>query len=85
VPPDELRIDFENSVLTLHGRVQDRHPEPGGMLLQEYGVGDFHRPFRVDESIDPEGIHAECCNGTLVLHLPKGKVAGPRRIEIKSS
>ena len=53
VTANTIDIHFEEGVLTVEGRVQPRSPERGtNHLLCEYGVGDFHRTFRVGEQID---------------------------------
>jgi HSP20 family molecular chaperone IbpA len=80
---DDIDIQFENGELTIHGQVPPRHDEGATYLLQEYGVGDFHRTFQVSEVIDAERIGAECSKGVLTLHLPKVEAAKPRRIEVK--
>jgi len=78
-------ISFENGLLTIHGRVQERQAAPTALLLEEYGVGDFHRTFQVSESIDANRITAEYSNGVLTLHLPKAESAKVRKIAVRAS
>lgn len=80
---DEIDINLENGVLTLHGRVKDRRPERAEYLWREYGVGDFYRTFQVSEAIDSSRISAEYRDGVLILHLPKVEQARPRKISVK--
>ncbi|MGB7327023.1 MAG: Hsp20/alpha crystallin family protein [Rubripirellula sp.] len=80
---EDLDIRFENRELSIRGKVAPRHQ--GGYLLDEYGIGDFHRTFTVGETIDADKISAEMKNGVLVLHLPKSEKLKPRRIEVKAS
>jgi HSP20 family protein len=54
-------------------------------LLQEYGVGDFYRTFKVSEQIDSTRISAEYHDGVLTIHLPKVEAAKPRKISVQSS
>src|SRR5262245_11508720 len=49
---EDIEINFENGVLTLHGRVRERQAETTQYLWREYGVGDFYRTFQVSEEID---------------------------------
>ncbi|MGD2215581.1 MAG: Hsp20/alpha crystallin family protein [Gemmatimonadales bacterium] len=81
---EDIDINFEKGVLTIHARVQPRQSGDVNYLLREYGVGDFHRVFEVSESIDAERITAEHADGVLVLHLPKAEKARARRIEVRS-
>jgi HSP20 family protein len=50
--------------------------------LEEYGVGDFLRTFRVGEQIDASRISAEYSNGVLKLRLPKAEAVRPRKIKV---
>jgi len=81
---DGIDIRFENGTLSLHARVEPRQPENRSWLLREYGVGDFHRSFEVNEDVDASAIQAEFADGVLSLHLPKTPASQPRRIEVKA-
>jgi HSP20 family protein len=83
VKPDAIDIHFEDRTLTIHGRVEPRQGAKTTYLLQEYGVGDFHRVFQVSEVIDSTKIAAEYTNGVLMLHLPKVEAVRPRKIEVQ--
>lgn len=80
---DRISITYENDVLTLHGKVLERQPDVR-YLLHEYGVGDFHRSFEINERIDPERICAEYADGVLTVHLPKAEAIRPKKIEVRS-
>jgi len=84
VTGDSIAIDFEEGVLTIQGKVAPRKVEGVG-LLQEYGVGDFYRTFRVSEQIDASRIRAEYADGVLTVHLPKVEAANPRKIEVRTA
>lgn len=84
VDPDSLDIQFENRLLTIHGKVC-RRCEGVNYLYSEYGIGDFHRSFTIGEAINSEAISAELRDGVLTLHLPKADEAKPRRIQVKAS
>lgn len=83
VAKDDVDIQFENGTLTLWGRVRPRQSEGTSFVLREYGVGDFHRSFRVSEQIDAGRITAKLNGGVLTLHLPKAEAARPRKISVK--
>src|SRR5487761_1766626 len=59
VKGSEIDIRFEDGELTLHGPTATRHSDGVRYLLQEYGVGDFYRTFRVSERIDATKIGAD--------------------------
>lgn len=86
VRKEDLEINYENGLLTLHGRVQRRAPAPTGRtLLCEYEVGDWHRSFQIGESIDSRRISAELRDGVLTVQLPKLVEHTRRKIEIKAN
>lgn len=82
---DDVDIHFEDGTLTLRAKVADRGPQETAYVVQEYGVGDFHRTFRVSEAIDSPRISAEYADGVLILHLPKTEAVKPRQIAVKAS
>ena len=79
----DIDIRFEDGELTIHGPAAPRQDDQTRYLLQEYGVGDFYRTFRVSEQIDAGKISAEYRDGVLSLHLPKVEAAKPRRIKVE--
>jgi HSP20 family molecular chaperone IbpA len=81
---DEIDVHFEDGQLTIHGPTHERQPEGTRYLLNEYGVGDFCRRFRVSEQIDASRIAAEYAAGVLTVHLPKADSAKPRKIAVKN-
>ncbi|MCC6219647.1 MAG: Hsp20/alpha crystallin family protein [Deltaproteobacteria bacterium] len=81
---EHISLAYENGALTLHGAVPARQPKDMTYLLQEYGIGDFHREFQVNEAIDSSRISAEYTNGVLVVRLPKAEAAKPRKIEVRN-
>lgn len=83
VRPENIDINYENGALTIHGRAELRQRQGTSYLLREYGVGDYHRSFRVGEQIDPANIKADYQDGTLKLFLPKGERAKPKKISVQ--
>lgn len=81
---DAISIDFEKGSLTIQAKVEPREPK-GGLLLREYGVGDYRRTFQVSEAIDASRITAQYHSGVLTLHLPKVAAAQARKIQVTTT
>ncbi|MGP1309137.1 MAG: Hsp20/alpha crystallin family protein [Phycisphaerales bacterium] len=80
-----VRITFEDGVLTLDADAPARTPEGAQPIRSEYGVGDYHRRFRVHGEVDAEGITASYAAGVLTVTLPKPSKALPRRIPVSAN
>lgn len=78
-----IDVKFEDGTLAIHAKVPPRNQDVD-FLVKEYGVGDFYREFRVNETVDVARITAELADGVLTLHLPKIEAAKPRKIPVKS-
>jgi len=83
VKPGEVDIAFENGVLTIEGKVQPRQPENHEYIVQEYGVGHFHRSFTLNTPVNMDACKAEMKNGVLELRIPKAESAKTRKIQIQ--
>lgn len=81
---DQVQIQLEDNVLTLHARVATTPSDSVRLLHEEYRLGDFHRSFILSDEVDRTRISAELKNGVLRLVLPRAERAQTRRIEIKS-
>jgi HSP20 family molecular chaperone IbpA len=81
---NNLSIQLEDNVLSLHARVSLPVPEGARVLHEEYRVGDFYRSFILSDEVERSGITAELKNGVLRLTLPKAERVKTRRIEVKS-
>ncbi len=85
VPEDQVSIQLEDNVLSLHARAAAPAPEGARVLHEEYRPGDFYRSFILSDEVERSRISAELKNGVLRLTLPKAERAKTRRIEIKTS
>ena len=81
---DDVSIQLEDNVLTLHARVASPTPDGARALHEEYRLGDFVRSFILSDEVDRARITAELRNGVLRLTLPKAERVKTRRIEIKA-
>ncbi|MGD9721930.1 MAG: Hsp20/alpha crystallin family protein [Pirellulales bacterium] len=81
---ESIDIHFEDGVLSIEGKVEPRYDDKMNFALVEYGVGSFHRTFRVSEQIDSNRIHADYADGVLTVHLPKAEAARPRKIQVQT-
>jgi len=82
--PDHIDIAVEGGVLTIQAGVEPRVKKDCRAIVNEYGVGGFHRRFEIDETIDTENIAAEFRNGELTVRLPKMPQARRRRIPVST-
>lgn len=81
---EQIDVQFEQGFLAIHAPVRRNGSEAGRQLRCEYGVGDFHREFRVGAAFDPQGITAEFQNGVLVVRLPKAPHARTHKVAVKT-
>ena len=80
--PEDIEINVDGSTLEMTGAVADRYGELGSISRQEYGLGDFHRHFRVGTGIATDQITASYSDGILTVNLPKHPVVEPRRVQV---
>jgi HSP20 family molecular chaperone IbpA len=73
VEPAGLSVSFDAPELRIEGR------RGSGEASSVYA-----RTFRVNESIDPNGISAELNAGVLKLRLPKAAQSKPKKIEVRA-
>jgi len=86
VKANAIDIQYEQGVLTMHGRVEPRQDDSNtSYLLREYGIGDYYRSFRLGESIDPDKIEARLKGGVMELRLPKSEASKPKKIAVATS
>ena len=79
---EAMNVSFEDGVLSVHAKVPPRSL-PGRQLVQEYGIGDYRRSFRLGEGFDASQISAEYRKGVLTIHVPRLAAVRPRKIEVR--
>ena len=79
-----IEISVEDNTLEVRGKVTNRYQDLGRVLHQEYGIGDFHRRFRIGDGIDASQINATCKDGILTVRLPKAASVQARTIEVSA-
>ena len=81
---EDIDVDFNDGELSIYVKVEPRQTPETEYRVREYGIGDYHRTFRVSEAIEADRITADYANGVLTLHLPKTSAAKPRKIAVRA-
>lgn len=79
---DQIELTVENDLLSIDAPVPMRIPNGARVHRQEYGVGHFHRRFRLDDSVNVDAVSAQYEHGVLVVRLPKRSESRRRTITI---
>lgn len=80
IEKDGLTIEVDQGMLTIEGHATAGHQGQEGR--NEFSLCNFHRQFRLPDTIDPAASSAVLKNGLLTLKLPRSAAAKPRRIEV---
>lgn len=80
VSKKDLKINFENGVLTLSG--ERNNDSEQDFQLKETESGSFCRGFAFPSDIDPELIKAELKDGILEVKVPKPEESKPKEIKV---
>jgi len=81
---DDIRVTFENDVLTVTGERKGQGEEKQGKLHRsERFSGKFTRSLRFPSDVEPGKIDAQFKDGVLEISLPKHEGAMVRQIEVK--
>lgn len=86
VHPDDLTIDFADSVLTVRAERKIAVGQEGATYhLRERQATTYERALRFPVEINAEAIEASYEHGTLSLYVPKAEAVKPRRITVQTS
>lgn len=79
---DGIDVSFEDGVLSIQASVSAREL-PGRAVLQEYGIGNYRRSFRLGEGFDASQITADYRRGVLTVRVPRVAAVRPRKVEVR--
>ena len=82
VDEKDLRVHFEDGMLTVTGERQFERKETRNYHRIERAYGTFTRTFSLPRRIDANKIAAEYKNGILEIEIPKLEEAKPKQIQI---
>lgn len=84
VKKENVKVEFEDGVLTLEGERQSEKEEKNKKFHRvEREFGQFIRRFVVPSEVDASKIAAEFKDGVLNIRLPKSAAAKPKSVEVK--
>ena len=83
VSKDDVKLKLEEGALTIFGKINYDEVVNRKYILNEAGVGNYFRKFKISNSIDESKIDAKYENGQLVVTLPKHDRVKPRSINVK--
>jgi len=80
---DDVKIEFEDNVLTISGERRSEHTErTGGFVRVERATGSFTRSLTLPAGIEAAGIEASFTNGVLEVRIPKPAERKPHRVAV---
>ena len=82
VDEKDLRVMFEDGILTVTGERQFERKEDSNYHRIERAYGSFTRSFTLPRSIDASQIAANYRNGVLEIEVPKKEESRPKQISI---
>jgi HSP20 family protein len=83
VTKENVHLKYEEDALMIFGKVNYQDLSHRKYILNENGVGNYYRRFRISDSIDESRIDAKFDNGQLFVTLPKHERVKPKSIQIK--
>jgi HSP20 family protein len=84
VKPEDVRVSFENNILTISGKKEQVAEEKAEKVHRyERTYGEFVRTFTLPVTVEAGKIKAIVEHGLLTLTLPKSEQAKPKFIEVE--
>ncbi len=82
---DDVKIEFEENVLTISGERRAQHEERAdGYLRIERASGSFARALTLPSGVDADAIEAKFADGVLEVRIPRPEQPKPRRVTIST-
>src|SRR5688572_15846434 len=78
----DLRITFEDGLLTVTGERQFERRDDRSYHRIERAYGSFTRTFTLPRTVEAASINASYRNGVLEVEIPKKEESKPRQIQI---
>jgi HSP20 family protein len=86
IKKEDVKISVVDGVLAISGERKYEKEEKGKKYHRvERSYGSFERSFSVPADAEEEKVSAQFKDGVLMVHLPKGENAKPKRLQIKVS
>jgi HSP20 family protein len=83
VGKEDVGVDLENNVLTIHGeKKEEKEEKEKERYLYERYYGSFQRSFALPTPVDENKVVANFKNGVLKVHLEKTAEAKGKKIPI---
>jgi HSP20 family molecular chaperone IbpA len=84
VEQGNVKVEVNDNVLTIEGRVSLEEYESLSPIATEYNVGNYFRRFTLPSAhrYDREKVSARLSDGELEIKLPKTEAVKPRRVEV---
>lgn len=84
IKKEDVKISVQDGVLAISGERKSEKEEKGKKYHRvERSYGSFERSFTVPADAEEEKVSAQFNDGVLMVHLPKGKMAKPKHLQIK--
>ncbi len=85
ITPDQVNIDIERDMVTIHGKPQLHEAKGFRTIWSETKFGPFTRSFTVPLPVEADKVQATLEQGVLTLTLPKAESVRPRKIHITAA
>ena len=83
VNKEGIDLTLDNNELEINGKINGNLPDDEKLKYSEFRLYNYHRKFKVGDSIDNNALKAKLDNGILTLTLPKKEEIKPKKIEVK--